>query len=121
MTHVLTDAPPGRTRNRPGGRPLRVALVNDIGRLGGIEMVLLSLIRQLPRDQFTPVYLAPEPGPMAELMGRAGAEVIPVPRPPWWSTSFYLGRRKVLNPAAVVYDLTVPFAHGRRLAKTMRA
>jgi glycosyltransferase involved in cell wall biosynthesis len=121
----MTATPPERVSGWPirssPERPLRVALINDIGRLGGIESVLLSLTRHLPRDQFTPVYFAPEPGPMADLMSRAGAEVVPAPRPAWWSTGFHLGRRKVLNPAAVAYDLTALFAHGRRLVKAMRA
>lgn len=96
--------------------PLRIGFVNDIGQLGGIEMMLLLLVRRLPRDQFTPVYFAPEPGPMVAQMQLAGAEVINVPRPGWWSTSFYLHRRKILNPPAILYDLTVMGRYIWRLA-----
>ncbi len=99
----------------------RVAILNDIGYLGGIEMMLLLLARRIPRDQFTPIYFAPEPGPMTDQMAALGVEVIPVYRGQWWSTSFYMGRRKVLNPLALLYDLTVIGGYLWKLAAAFRA
>ena len=114
-------APRTRAAPRPSGAPLRIALLNDIAQIGGIEVVLLTLVRHLPRDYFTPIYLAPEPGPMAEQMRAAGAEVVPVRRPPWWTTSFHVGRRKCFNPLAILYDSALPLVYGRKLAAALQA
>jgi len=98
----------------------RIAIVNDIGSLGGIEMMLLVLARELPRDRYTPVYLAPESGAMIEQMEALGVEVIRAPRPRWWSVSFYIGQRKVFNPLALLYDGWVTLRYIGALRRALR-
>src|SRR5262249_48030729 len=73
-----------------------------------------------PREIIEPVYFSPEAGPMRDLMQEAGVEIISIPRPPWWSTAFYLGRRKITNPLAILYDLTVPPRYAMDLSSVIR-
>lgn len=52
MTSATTRLPPARvtTRRRPGGRPLTVVLAT-----GAVAVLLLTLVRMLPDDAWTPV------------------------------------------------------------------
>jgi glycosyltransferase involved in cell wall biosynthesis len=61
--------------------PQRILFVDHIAVLGGGELALLALVRELDRTRFTPVVLLFSEGPLvAEMQGIAETHLLPLPR-----------------------------------------
>lgn len=81
---------------------IRLAIIEQESRMGGVEYSTLYLATTLDRQRFTPIVIAPEHGPLVQ---RCQAESIPVllaPRPRFRSTSFRIGGRTIADMLAMV-------------------
>jgi glycosyltransferase involved in cell wall biosynthesis len=59
--------------------PIRVALVNHTGRLGGGEFSMLRLVENIDREQFQLTVIAGEDGPFLDRLRDLGADIIVAP------------------------------------------
>lgn len=90
-------------------RPLRVALVNHVARLGGAEVALLGIVERLDRRAVEPLVVLGEEGPLADRLRAAAVEVAVRPLDPT-----VLDRRKDTLTAAGL-------ANPRPALRTLRA
>ncbi len=108
MVGVVVRDDRARTPARP---PLRVAFLVPHTGAGGAEMNLRTLLARLDRSAISPVVLVAGDGPAVDLLAGAGAPIVRVRTPRFFSTSYRFGPRcgrfagrAVFNPAAVLAD-----------------
>ncbi len=76
----------------------RILHLDPTSAIGGAEISLLELLRNLNREVFDPLVALPGPGPMVERMARLGVETVIIPQQklkarnplPYLKTVFYL-------------------------------
>lgn len=84
--------------------PLRIAYVDHVAEIGGAERLLLHLIKQLPRSSIIPVLFCGKGGFFESEARSLGIRVEIVNSPKFYSTSWVIGRRKILNPFAFIWN-----------------
>jgi glycosyltransferase involved in cell wall biosynthesis len=90
--------------------PIRVALVNHTGRLGGGEFSMLRLVQSLDPERVAVTVMAGEDGPFVDRLREIGADVVVVPMDP-----MLIHRRKESFDARALLD---PRLH-RQLARAV--
>jgi len=93
----------------------RVLYMCPSATVGGAEVSLLDLIRNLPRDRYEPSLIVPEEGPMAEAGRGAGARVTPIR---WPSAVMKTGRERSATNRLLA--LIAPFLLVPTIARTSR-
>jgi glycosyltransferase involved in cell wall biosynthesis len=107
-----------------GGAPVRVAFLDDIdgGDLltCGSRRVLLDLILGLDRSRFTPFVFLRNPGKVSHMLEEAGITVETTGSSPLMMTSFKVGGRLVVNPAAIAWNAALVPIEAARYAGFLR-
>lgn len=106
-------------RSSPPGRPLRVALVNHVARMGGGEHALLSIVERLDRRSVEPVAVLGEHGPFGDRLRAAGVEVVvhPLDRSVIDRRKEALGPAGLANPVVLTRSLRAVWALARLLRR----
>lgn len=98
-----------------------VIFLDETAEIGGAEVNILMLAPRLAALGWQPRVLLPGPGPLAERLRALHIPVDYLPRPPLFSSSFYLGqRRKVANPLALLANMLIGLIWVFRLARFLR-
>ena len=85
--------------------PIRIAVIEqDVG-IGGAEVNLFYLFREMDRSRFEAVVIVPREGPLTARLKELGVAYRLIPRPKFMPTSSYLFGKKIFNPFAVLYDV----------------
>lgn len=84
-------------------RPLRVALVNQVARLGGAEFSLLSIAEHIDRRSGELVVVLGEDGPLVERLREIGVEVVIHPL----DRSVLDRRKDALGPGVLAHPLVL--------------
>lgn len=100
-------------------RPLRVALVNHVARMGGGEYALLSIVERLDRRRVEPLVVLGEQGPLADRLQAAGAEVVvhPLDRSVVERRKESLGPAGLANPVVLARSLRAAWGLARLLRR----
>ena len=94
----------------------RVLFVNETANIGGGEINLLLILRNIVGSGWEPVVVVPEEGPLVGKIRNLNIPVFIVPGCPHWSISFYiLNRYKIPNPLAWLGNLLIGFVWILRL------
>jgi glycosyltransferase involved in cell wall biosynthesis len=97
----------------------RVAFINETQKIGGAEINLLNLVQRLEPSRFQPIVLLPPSGPLGDRLREFGTASIVIPRARLFSTSFYVGHWKVLNPFAFLVDMVVVLSQTLRIRRAL--
>ena len=71
--------------------------------MGGVEYTTLRVAQALDKSKFDPVIICPEEGDLPSLARQAGLNVHIVPRPKFFSVSFFWGNRYIANPLGFIF------------------
>jgi len=85
-------------------RPLHIAYIDHTGEMGGAEHLLLTLFRSLPAEEIIPILICGQAGRLVTETGQLGIQTEIVSLPKFYSTSWVWGKRKIINPFAVLWD-----------------
>jgi glycosyltransferase involved in cell wall biosynthesis len=99
----------------------RVAILASDTGLGGAEISLARLAPFLRAGNWEPVYWVPGEGALTEELSRRGLAWRLTRQALFRSTSRYLGRAKIPDPAALLYDLQLLPRAAEALAHALRA
>jgi glycosyltransferase involved in cell wall biosynthesis len=98
----------------------KIAFLEENARIGGAEINVLNLLKNLDRRQFDPLAICPCEGPFTEQARAIGANVAIVSRLPLLSTSIHIKKLKLTNPLAVMYNLITFFPSALNLARFLK-
>jgi glycosyltransferase involved in cell wall biosynthesis len=82
---------------------MKVAFVEQVAQMGGVEYTTLRVAQSLNTSIFEPIIICPEEGDLPRLARQAGIRVELVPRPNFASVSFLAGKRYIANPFGFVF------------------
>lgn len=90
---------------------IRIAFFDSTAQMGGGEHLLLGLLEGLTQDQYTPVMVCAEEGPLTIATRSLGIETYIKTLPKQLPSSLVIKGRKILNPVAVIWNgMSVLFA-----------
>jgi glycosyltransferase involved in cell wall biosynthesis len=99
---------------------LRIAYLDQTGELGGAEHVLLLLLKGMVKTAVDPVLICAEDGPFPERARELGITTRIISLPRFASLSVVVGRLKILNPTAVVWNAIALLISALRVEPTLR-
>lgn len=101
-------------------QPLRIAFIEQDVRIGGAEINLFCLLERLDRSRFDPVVVCPREGPLTEKLSELGIPWVLVRTPALMSVSLKIFGRKILNPAACIFDLVALRVTANHLSRFLK-
>jgi glycosyltransferase involved in cell wall biosynthesis len=103
----------------PDGKPITVLFLDHTAKLGGGEIALLNLLLHLDKQQFLPILVLGEEGPLAAQIRAAGIEtvILPLPTHVAHTRKDSLGAGSLLKLRAIFSSL----AYSWRLARFIRS
>lgn len=84
--------------------PNKILYVHGVTAFGGAERDLVSIIRELDRERFTPLVACSDQGPLLRELAQQGIQTAIIPLPPWRKTKSLLSR---LPSVSQLYRLLV--------------
>lgn len=99
----------------------RLAFVCSAAQMSGVEFSTLYLAERLDRTRWQPLVICPPDGPLGELCRAQQIPVRTVELTRTISTGIYVGKRRLPNPLAFVYNPLVLFRNASMLAGILRA
>jgi glycosyltransferase involved in cell wall biosynthesis len=97
-----------------------VVFVDVSSQMSGVEFSTLYVAQQLDRASWLPLVVCAEEGDLPARCRAADVAVALVPHARFFSTGARLGKRIILNPFAVLYNIAVLVAAARPLARFLR-
>jgi glycosyltransferase involved in cell wall biosynthesis len=88
--------------------------------MGGAERLLLTLFRLLPQEKIVPFLFCGQAGHLVTEARGLGIRTEIVALPKFYSTSWVWGKRKILNPLAVLWNGAGLFVAAWRLIRVLR-
>jgi glycosyltransferase involved in cell wall biosynthesis len=81
-----------------------VVFLESAAAMGGVQYSTLFLARNLDLAQWRPIVVCPEEGDLTRTCHDTGIEVYVLDQPRLWSTSVRLGKTRLPNPAAWIWN-----------------
>jgi len=97
-------------------KPIKLALLEQSARMGGVQFSTLYLVQSLDRNIFHPTLICPEEGYLTKACRESGADVVVLPGPKLFAVSWRFSGLKFPNPVALIYDSLVLIFYAFKLA-----
>ncbi len=101
-------------------KKIKIAFLMQESRMGGIEYNSLHLAEKVNPEKFEIIFLCPGEDKLPSLLREKKIPFLFYQRPPFFSTSFRVGKRYVFNPLATLYNFLCFFVIALKLSGLLK-